>query len=99
MSNECAQDAAAKGGFCLGHGLGIDTVGGVEDNTWRSTFVVPGLLLKHPVDQSDVTTKLRRRLTIARRACYAAAKVDVLVKPRSESVDKGHRADVQCSFA
>jgi hypothetical protein len=23
MSNECAQDAAAKGGFCLGHCVGV----------------------------------------------------------------------------
>ena len=44
--------------------------------------------LKHPVERADVTTKLRRRLTIARRACYAVAKMHMPVQAGAEPVDK-----------
>ena len=36
--------------------------------------------LKRPFAHTDLTTKLRRRLTIARRACYAAGKVTMTIK-------------------
>ena len=52
-------------------------------------------LLKHPVHHADVTTKLRRRLTIARRACYAEVKMHMLIQAGAESVNEGDCADAQ----
>lgn len=84
------------GGFSprLGDGRLVNPTGRVKHDSRRCCQVgdgVAGQWLKHPVACTDVTTKLRRRLTIARRACYAEAKVHMGVQARSELVDEGHR--------
>ena len=74
--DEGAQDASAQICLYLGHSGLIDSTGRVKDDDRRKGLGigVARHFLKHPIDHTDLTTKLRRRLTIARRACYAAAK-------------------------
>ena len=66
----------------LGHSGLIGSTGWVEDDDQRRGLGigVARHFLKHPINHTDLTTKLRRRLTITQRACYAAGKVTMAIK-------------------
>ena len=84
-AGERTQDAGAHCSLHLGHGRIVNAPGRMKHNArWRCRVAgdVTPQRLEHPIDRTNMTTKLRRRPTTARRACYAEAKMHMGVQAR-----------------